>query len=51
MTAPTIIIVAMLALSGFLFFFANRYKNLVTGFFAAGVLFGAVMWASAVMAR
>lgn len=50
MTAPTIIIVTMLALSGFLFWVANRYKNFMTGCFAAGVLFSAVAFTSSIPA-
>lgn len=46
---PAIIIVALLALAGFLFWLANRYDSLSTGFFAAGALCGAVLFASEVL--
>lgn len=43
---PAIIIVALLAFAGFLFWLANRYDSMPTGFFAVGAFLGAVYYAN-----
>lgn len=47
--SAVVVIVALLALAGFLFWLANRYDSMPTGFFAVGALFGAVYYANGVL--